>query len=347
MIDHVTQTVRGQETDELEVSPGKILERDKKIATEGDQVDTDSVTTGINPINVERPKERSNNERQGTQSPAPPAETTTGIEEKHHVSKTLPLLSSPSYDEHTMVVSAFETDITRKDFEKLHPNVMLNDNHVNWMLRWWSSQVNGRFGNNPPPPKSNPHMTRCFFASTFWYARMTPDGVFSYDNVKRWTKKFEILRQYDLMLIPIHIQVRKHFILAVVDFNKKNTVIYDSLEQDALRPGHPEVHAHLMTWLTRKHQERSMFFDAQVWKAVRGQQTPQQGTRGNTDVDCGVFVLAFAMYLSTNRPFSFNQQDMPNLRNWIAEIMLNFGIGNNTFAPTHSNMDQEGPKLNI
>ena len=69
---------------------------------------------------------------------------------------------------------------------------------------------------------------------------------------------------------------------------------------------------------------------------ARDQQTPQQGTKGDTGVDCRVFVLALVMYLSTNRPFAFSQKDMPNLRNWIAQTMINFGIGNNTFAPTQS-----------
>ena len=37
------------------------------------------------------------------------------------------------------------------------------------------------------------------------------------------------------------------------------------------------------------------------------------------------------MYLSTNRPFGFSQADMSNLRNWIAQTMIGYGIGNNTF----------------
>ncbi len=70
------QVVREQETDELEASPGKkILERDKKIATDGDQVDIDPETARdgyTKPITVERRRRRSNNEGQGVQSPAPP-----------------------------------------------------------------------------------------------------------------------------------------------------------------------------------------------------------------------------------------------------------------------------------
>ncbi len=326
------------------------MERDKKITTGGDQVDIDPGTTrdGRAKVpNVEHRRRSSNNKGQGVQSPAPPTIMTKDIEEKSRVSKTLELLSSPLYDKYTNIVSAFDTDITREDFERLQTWVMLNEGIINWMMRWWSGQVNGRFGSNPPPLQSNPHMSRCFFTSTFWYTRMTPDGEFSYDNVKRWTKKFEILRHYDLMIIPINIRSRKHWVLAVIDFNNKNKVIYDSLETDSLRPAHPEVHTHLMSWLTREHQDRRIPFDTQDWKSARGQQTPQQGTRGDVDVDCGVFVLAFAMYLSTNRPFEFTQTEMPNLRNWIAQTMISFGIGNNTFAPTQNVDATFAPTQNV
>jgi hypothetical protein len=68
---------------------------------------------------------------------------------------------------------------------------------------------------------------------------------------------------------------------------------------------------------------------------------PQQDDEEDIGVDCGVFVLAFVMYLSTNRPFEFSQTDMPNLRNWIAQTMISFGIGNGTFAPTRD-VDETG-----
>ncbi len=63
---------------------------------------------------------------------------------------------------------------------------------------------------------------------------------------------------------------------------------------DISRPAHPEIHEHLMAWLTQEQ---------------------------------------YAMYLSTNRPFGFSQADMPSFRNWIAQTMIGYGIGNNTFDP--------------
>ncbi len=97
-IARLIQSVREQESDELETSPGKrILEKDKKIATGGDQVDIDPETTGDGRpkiISVKRRRRRSNNEGQGFQPPAPPTKIAEDIKERNHVSKTMVLLSS-------------------------------------------------------------------------------------------------------------------------------------------------------------------------------------------------------------------------------------------------------------
>ncbi len=258
-----------------------------------------------------------------------------------YVSKTLALLSLPKYDQYTNIVSAYDVDINREDLERLQPGTKINDGNIDWILRWWAGQVNGGFGNKPSPPQSNTQSPRCYFASTYWYARMTFDGVFSHENVKSWTTKSKILQQYDLMIIPIHVPARDHWILAVIDFKKKKTTIYDSIEKDITRPAHPEIHAHLLTWLTWEHQARDIPFDAKDWEAILGQQTPQQGYGKDVGVDCGVFVIACAMYLSINRPFEFSQADMSSLRNWIAQTMIGFGIGNNTFDPMKDADDLE------
>jgi Ulp1 family protease len=322
------QVVSEHEADELEAFPGKITERDKTVTTGGDLVDIDPGTTGDGSdkyTSVEHWMGRSEKKRQGVRPPAPPTKMTEDIQEKNYVSKTLKLLSPPLYDEHTNIVSEFDTDVTRKDFEGLQEQKRLNDRILDWMMRWWSDQVNGRFGKNHPPPQSNPNMPRCYFVSTYWYTRMTSDCEFSHENVERWTECVKIIQDYDLMIIPINILTRDHWVLAVIDLIKKTTVIYDSLELNAQRPAHPEIHLHLLTWLTGEHQVREIPFNTQDWTVIRGQQTPQQGTRGHPGLDCGVFILAFAMYLSINRPLEFGQTDMTTLRNWIAQTMMELG----------------------
>ena len=96
-----------------------------------------------------------------------------------------------------------------------------------------------------------------------------------------------------------------------------------------------------MAWLTQEHLARNLPFKAKEWEAIRSRQTPQQGYGKDVGIDCGVFVIAYAMYLSISRPFGFSQTDIPSLRNWIAQTMIGFGIGNNTFDPMREAYDPE------
>jgi len=296
------QTVKEQEAGESE-TPLE-AEKEKNTVTSGVHKNRDPETAG------DRHAEPSNNVRwrklkdggQGAQ-PTAPVEIARSIAEKNYVGKTLALLSPPKYDQFTNIVTAYDVVIARNDLARLQIGTRLNDKNIDWMLRWWAGQVNGRFGKRPSPPQPNPQLPRCYFVSTFWYAKLTLGGVFSYDNVKRWTAQFDILQQYDLMLIPIHVPARDHWILAVIDLKNKKTMVYDSIEGDITRTTHPEIHEHLMAWLRQEHQARIIPFDVKEWEAIRGRQTPQQGYGKDVGVDCGVFVIAYAMYLSTNRPF--------------------------------------------
>jgi Ulp1 family protease len=325
------QAVKEREVDESET----LLEEEggKNTALGGVHENRDLETKEdrrIQPSSDER-REKSNDVRQGAQL-LTPVEIAKNIAERDYISKTLTLLPAPKYDQSTNIVSAYDVVITRGDLARLQTGTKLNDGNIDWMLRWWAGQVNGGFGKKPPPSQPNQQLPRCYFSSTYWYVRMTSEGTFSYESVKSWTAT-KILQEYDLMIIPINVPTRDHWILAVIDLKKRKTTIYDSAEQDTTRPAHPEIHKHLMAWLMQEHLARNLPFNAKEWEAIRSQQTPQQGYGKDVGIDCGVFVIAYAMYLSTNRPFGFSQTDMPSLRNWIAQTMVGYGIGNNTFDP--------------
>ncbi len=124
----------------------------------------DLVTTGdrrTDPSSVER-RRKSNDVGQGDQ-PTAPVDIANNIVEKNYVLKTLSLLSPPQFGQFTNIVSAYDVDITRDDFERLQTRRKLNDKNIECMMRWWSGQVNGRSGSNPSPPQSNPHLRRCYF----------------------------------------------------------------------------------------------------------------------------------------------------------------------------------------
>ncbi len=174
------------------------MEREKNIVTcevHENRVPEIEEDNNIQPSSDVR-RRKSNDVRQGAQ-PTAPVEIDRKIVERDYVSKTLALLSPPKYDKFTNIVSAYDVDITGQDFARLQVGTKLNDGNIDWMMRWWAGQVNGRFGKKPPPPQSNPQLPRCYFVRTYWYSRMTSDGGFSHDNVKSWTAKFKLLQQYN------------------------------------------------------------------------------------------------------------------------------------------------------
>ena len=165
-VERQEQAVKEQEASEPETR----LEADseKNTATYGVHENRNPETEGdrqTKPSSAER-RRKSNDVGQGAQ-PLAPVEIANNIAEKYYVSKTLALLSPPKYNQFTSIVSAYDVDITGQDFARLQIDTKLNDGNIDWMMRWWAGQVNGRFGEKPSPPPSNSHAPRCYFASTY------------------------------------------------------------------------------------------------------------------------------------------------------------------------------------
>ncbi|XP_077049044.1 sentrin-specific protease 3 isoform X2 [Agelaius phoeniceus] len=95
-----------------------------------------------------------------------------------------------------------------------------------------------------------------------------------YEGVQRWTKNVDIFGK-ELLLIPIHLEV--HWSLVAVDVARRTITYFDS--------------------------QRTL-----------NRRCPKNVARQNNDSDCGAFVLQYCKFLALGRPFSFTQQDMPQLR---------------------------------
>ncbi len=132
------QTVREYGVEGLGVSLELTIEGDKTVGTGGDPEDIEPGTIEdsdhVEHACTEHWTGRSDRERQGVHLPAPPISMTRDIQEKNCVRKTLEMLSLPPYDNHTSIVGPFDTDITRKDFERFKEHEMLNEGLINWMM---------------------------------------------------------------------------------------------------------------------------------------------------------------------------------------------------------------------
>ncbi|XP_061090965.1 sentrin-specific protease 3b isoform X2 [Conger conger] len=160
---------------------------------------------------------------------------------------------------------------------------------------WLNDQVMNMYGDlvmDSVPDKVH-------FFNSFFYDKLRTKG---YDGVKRWTKNVNIF-QKDLLLIPIHLEV--HWSLVCVDIPHRAITYFDS--QRTLNRRCPKHIAKYLQAEAVKKEQRDFLTG---WKGFFKMNVARQ----NNDSDCGAFVLQFCKCLALGQPFSFGQQDMPQLR---------------------------------
>jgi Ulp1 family protease len=105
-----------------------------------------------------------------------------------------------------------------------------------------------------------------------------------------------------MLMFPIHI--RNHWILAVVNFRKKQIVMYDSFRKSHLRKLNE-----LLAVLKGEAERLKMKVDFTCWVVVNGL-SPKQS---NCD-DCGMFACTTAVYLAQNLPLVYTQENISLFR---------------------------------
>jgi sentrin-specific protease 1 len=121
------------------------------------------------------------------------------------------------------------------------------------------------------------------------------------------------------MLVPIHMEIPEHWILAMIDFREHQIKLYDSMRAADDRK---QIRLKLLELLGIMMQNTHVKLDKKLWKTKGIKKIPQQGNGR----DCGVFMCTFAEYLSRNGPIDFMQEDMDYLRVWIAHAILRGNI---------------------
>jgi sentrin-specific protease 1 len=179
-------------------------------------------------------------------------------------------------------------------------------------------------------------LTSHFFSSTF-IAKILENDTYTYPNVKRWTKKFDIFEK-DKIFLPVNIN-NTHWTLLVVFMQDREIHYYDSMSgltdlylnaaMDWIVDEGREkkkIKVHRSEWTLRKgypHQVMGAICTRQGasanYLAARLQQTggsqayvPQQTNL----VDCGMFTCIFADLTADDTPLvgSLSQENMMHLR---------------------------------
>ena len=190
--------------------------------------------------------------------------------------------------------------ITGNDIKRVTGKRWLNDS----VIEAYFQLIMDRSGKNGLPT--------VYSISTFFYPLLEKLG---YKAASQFTASVDLF-SFDLVLIPIHLESRKHWTLIVVDVANTRITYYDSLKEET---NHNSVGITIryleQEYWTKKGVKLNFQFRSQ-WDNT----APQQ----DGGVDCGVFICRFANQLSRREKLRVNMADISIYRQlMIWEICTN------------------------
>lgn len=212
------------------------------------------------------------------------------------------IVSNP--DASRVITSNYQIDLTVRDFKTLRPSKWLNDNIIDYYFNMISDQ-------NP----------KYYSWTSHFYTTLKQKG---YQGVKRWAKRRKLnVFEKSLVFIPINIS-STHWALATVDNKAKTIAYYDSLNsvssnQQLEDDSNDEIYQPRFTGLEliktymkgeAERLELANSVDVDEYQLLPNIKVPQQ----QNGFDCGVFTCICAYYLSTGRPLTYSQRDIPTFR---------------------------------
>jgi sentrin-specific protease 1 len=204
----------------------------------------------------------------------------------------------PETDE--VIIEKFNIPMTKAKLACLKPSTWLNDEVINFYFNMLQVRDQSLCERDPSRKKSH------FFNSFFMERLIITDGKYTYANVKRWSKKFDVFT-LNKVYFPVNIS-NMHWTLAIVDIVNKEIHYYDSMSGSGGR----FLNA-LQQWLVDEAKvKKGQTLDPNEYTLIdREPHVPQQ----KNGCDCGVFTTVAADFISDSLPLEYSQKDMPFFRN--------------------------------
>ena len=151
-----------------------------------------------------------------------------------------------------------------------------------------------------------------YFFNHIFISKLLVEDTYNYDNVKRWTLKFDVFEK-DKLFFPINI-LNRHWTCAVVFVNKKLICYYDSMGDSG-----DEYCNALRKWLVDEaFNKKGQVLEPEKWIIKKTTGVPRQ----TNDYDCGVFSIICMDFLSDDLLLQYSQRDMKYFRSKIANDIL-------------------------
>ena len=152
-----------------------------------------------------------------------------------------------------------------------------------------------------------------FFNSFFIERLLVTDKKYNYNNIHRWSKKFDIFTKHKIFF-PINLN-NAHWTLAVVYMDEKRIHYYDS----KCGAGMQQLEG-LKKWIADEaRSKKKMELDMTEWVLISEEAAVPQQTNG---VDCGVFTIVCADFISDVLRLSYSQKDMSTFREKIGTDII-------------------------
>ena len=234
----------------------------------------------------------------------------------------------PPHDDALVRPMKYNQDLTRKKMECLNPGLCINDEIINFymnMLRDRDSALCEKATTRQPS----------HFFSTFFMSELLQGGQYTFKNVERWTRARKFtgrrtgvpidLSSMDKIFVPIHV-TDAHWALLVVYCSIKKVVYYDSLRWDGTR--YCEAMLQYLAQesrLKRNVSRKRVPVNISEWDHVNaGSSCPMQA-KGS--LDCGVFTIMCADFVSDDLDLTYNSNDMQSYRLKITAAILRGHLG--------------------
>lgn len=204
-------------------------------------------------------------------------------------------------------------EATGKDIATLKKGTWLNDEVANFAIGMLSRRVMERRSEGETQPRAH-------FFSTFFINKLYQDsGRYEYSNVRRWTLpkrlKYDVLR-CEKIYVPVHQAV--HWVLAEIDIREKRISYYDSLLGESA-----VTVKNLKRWICDEAKNKlDEEWDPDEWEECYPKSIPLQ----KNGCDCGVFMIKYAEYLSSDAELAFSQKHMDYFRDRLVSDILDVGV---------------------
>jgi Ulp1 family protease len=139
------------------------------------------------------------------------------------------VFEGPENDE--VIIHKYGIPMTRKGLCKLKVGVWVNDEIINFyvgLLRDRDEELYNRSCQDPSSLPSN--YQKSYFATTFFFAKLLVQGIYTYPNVARWTREVDVFSLKQI-LFPININ-NDHWTQLTIHMELKEIHYYDSMSGD-------------------------------------------------------------------------------------------------------------------